>query len=60
MDPRSIDDRLDATLPKQSEVERLRKEVEGWKATSKREGIYGFVLGAIIFLVIGIITGHSM
>lgn len=60
MNPYGIDDRLDATLPKQSEVERLRKEAEGWKAASKREGIYGFTLGAIIFLLIGIIVGHSM
>ena len=60
MDLRGIDDRLDATLPKQSEIERLRKEADGWKAASKREGIYGFTLGAIIFLLIGIIVGHSM
>lgn len=60
MDPYGIDDRLDATLPKQSEVEQLKREVEGWKAASKREGTYGFVLGAMIFFVVGIIVGHSI
>lgn len=59
MGPRGIDDRLDAALAKQNEIERLKVEVAGWKATSKREGIYGFALGAIIFLVIGVIAGHS-
>lgn len=59
MDPRGIDDRLDVTLPKQSEIERLRRELEGWKAASKREGIYGFVFGAAVFLVVGIIVGSS-
>ena len=32
----------------------LQRERDGWKRSSGREGIYGFTLGAIIFLVVGV------
>lgn len=38
----------------------LKREADGWRRAGRREGIYGFTLGAVIFLVIGTIIGHSL
>lgn len=59
MNPRGIDDRLDAYLPEEDTIIKLQKEVNDWKAASKKEGIYGFFLGAFIFFWVGILLAST-
>lgn len=36
---------------------KLKEEIENWKKTSRREGIYGILLGGGVFLIIGLMWG---
>lgn len=38
------------------ENDKLKREIWGWKQSAKREGIYGFALGAFIFFWVGFLA----
>ncbi len=38
------------------ENDKLKREVWGWKQSAKREGTYGFALGAFIFFWVGFLA----